>query len=838
MRNNQPVNTTEHRMKSSDVLVSKTDLKGKITYANEDFCEIAGMTEEALIGQPHNVVRHPDMPPEAFEDLWQTLKAGKPWTGYVKNRSADGGFYWVHACVAPEFDNQGHAIGYISVRTCPTDAEIKQAETLYDNVNLGKEKLASTLHFSWFNRIKIKTQLIAVSVLATVTLLALLWMVYGDLSKTITKDEMHLKGLEYVVAIRNVMEALPQHRGMTNAYLHGNTKLLARLRAKQDDVNKAFALLLQVGQRYNQDFPVLGKIKKINKEWSNLSSRWQQMSAKESFSKHNALASMLLGLSSDISVVTQLLSAESIVESMSARFLAMQSLKLTEYMGRLRGLGTGLAAKGEVNDVDKEKLIALNGSVALLLEQAVLTVKKAIETSTMKDEYEVNFTSILNEVQRNGQEFSDLVKNELIDKKHIEISSDDYFDAGSKAIASILTMFDVVEENMVQHLTLTVEEDSSTLWSTLVITGVAILLIISLLVYTTMMIATPLEWIRSILQKIVRNDYSTLITKQQNNEMGDVLDLIEVMQSRLQFEIFEAKKTGERQKALDAQRKEKERHENLSLANTFESEVGSLVISLSENASSVYQSMEQLSQIADGLNQQSEDAQSSVTQSSDYVGSTAAAIEEMSISVASVVEQITETLDISKQAVHEANNSATIMQELVTASEEIGSVVATINDIAEQTNLLALNASIEAARAGDAGRGFAVVAGEVKELASQTSQATGQIRSKVEHIQKQSSQAGDAIAKIHDIIGEVNQHSSHVAAAMDEQNAAINEMSSGAQYANSSMQEAQHSVGEVSSSATTVDDSAEANLKLINNMIDDMSVVQNQVQGFVTRLKG
>ena len=159
---------------------------------------------------------------------------------------------------------------------------------------------------------------------------------------------------------------------------------------------------------------------------------------------------------------------------------------------------------------------------------------------------------------------------------------------------------------------------------------------------------------------------------------------------------------------------------------------GSLITDLSVNASGIHDAMTDLTKVADRLNDQSEAAQTSVKQSSDYVGTTAAAIEEMSISISSVVEQIDETLDVSKQAVHEAEGSARIMQGLLAASEEIGSVVATINDIAEQTNLLALNASIEAARAGDAGRGFAVVAGEVKELANQTSQATGRIREQVD----------------------------------------------------------------------------------------------------------
>ncbi len=561
MRNNQPVNNVEHRMKAGDILVSKTDLKGKITYANEAFCSIAGMSEAELIGQPHNVVRHPDMPSAAFADLWTTIQAGKPWTGFVKNRSADGGYYWVKANVAPEYDEQGQLQGYISVRTYPTDKEIKDAAALYASINNGQATLPSTLHFPWFRSVSIKQMMGLTLVLMLLPLLMLAWVL---LNEDVFSDGMQFLLLSSVASI-------------------------------------GFALLLQ---------------------WNNM-------------------------------------------------------------------------------------------------------------RETTK----------------------------------------------------------------------------------------------------------PIQEVVGVLQAIVSNNFDSELHKNSENEIGEMKDLIKVIQSKLQFEIFESRKASARQKELDIQRRKEEQQENMMLANTFESDVGTLVTELHQNASQIHKSMETLSQIADHLNNQSDGAQNNVSQSSDYVGSTAAAIEEMSISVASVVEQINKTLDISQQAVQEANSSANIMKELVAASEEIGSVVDTISDIAEQTNLLALNASIEAARAGDAGRGFAVVAGEVKELANQTSQATGKISEQVEQIQKQSQKAGSSIHCIQEIIEQVSEHSSHVASAMEQQSEATHEMSEGAQYANASMQEVQVSVGEVSIGASKVDDSAEENLNRVENMIQQMTVMQGQVQNFVAKLR-
>ncbi|MDP3291659.1 MAG: PAS domain-containing protein, partial [Sulfuricurvum sp.] len=92
---------SEYVLKDTDFLVSQTDEKGNILFANDDFCKIAGYTIDELVGKPHNIVRHADMPKAAFKDLWDTVKSGKIWTGYVKNATKSGGFYWVYATVYP-----------------------------------------------------------------------------------------------------------------------------------------------------------------------------------------------------------------------------------------------------------------------------------------------------------------------------------------------------------------------------------------------------------------------------------------------------------------------------------------------------------------------------------------------------------------------------------------------------------------------------------------------------------------------------------------------------------------------------------------------------------------
>ena len=118
-------------MRESDFLVSKTDLKGRITYGNRIFIEFSGYSEEELLGAPHNKIRHPDMPRGVFKFLWDTLGQGKECFAYVKNMSKDGGFYWVFANVTPSFNESGEVVGYYSVRRKPKPSVIPVMSDLY-----------------------------------------------------------------------------------------------------------------------------------------------------------------------------------------------------------------------------------------------------------------------------------------------------------------------------------------------------------------------------------------------------------------------------------------------------------------------------------------------------------------------------------------------------------------------------------------------------------------------------------------------------------------------------------------------------------------------------------
>ena len=123
-------NNNELVLNNKDFLVSETDSKGKITFANDAFCKYSGYSIDELLGQPHNIARHPCMPKAAFKDLWETVKSGNKWRGFVKNLAKDGGYYWVYATVFPFLSCDGSK-GYVSCRRKASKEEVEAHEVLY-----------------------------------------------------------------------------------------------------------------------------------------------------------------------------------------------------------------------------------------------------------------------------------------------------------------------------------------------------------------------------------------------------------------------------------------------------------------------------------------------------------------------------------------------------------------------------------------------------------------------------------------------------------------------------------------------------------------------------------
>jgi PAS domain S-box-containing protein len=209
MKINEPTTTVEHELVEGEVLASRTDLKGIITFANKKFINISGFNEDELIGSNHNIVRHPDMPQEAFRDLWETVKAGRPWTGIVKNRCKNGDFYWVKATVTPVIKD-GNTVEYMSTRLKPSRQEITAAEALYRDLNNGKATLKKTPMQRWLHTLRsisVTRKLMLTMALLLLATASIMLFIGLNITQRIVQEQESRQLNDYLLTINEKLES-------------------------------------------------------------------------------------------------------------------------------------------------------------------------------------------------------------------------------------------------------------------------------------------------------------------------------------------------------------------------------------------------------------------------------------------------------------------------------------------------------------------------------------------------------------------------------------------------------------------------------------------------------
>jgi methyl-accepting chemotaxis protein len=280
---------------------------------------------------------------------------------------------------------------------------------------------------------------------------------------------------------------------------------------------------------------------------------------------------------------------------------------------------------------------------------------------------------------------------------------------------------------------------------------------------------------------------------ERRDEIGLMARAVQVFKENM-IESERLRKDNEETK----KRAEADRKAALSnMADTFESQVGSVVGAVTAAATELQASSNQMSSTATETSAQATTVASAAEQASGNVQTVAAATEELTASVEEIGRQVSDAAKIARQASQDAASTNDKVGELAQSAEKIGNVVQLINAIAGQTNLLALNATIEAARAGDAGKGFAVVASEVKALANQTAKATEEIGAQVKAIQASTSEAVTAIQGIGETIEKINNISSAIATAVEQQGAATKEIARNIQEAARGTTEVSRNIGGV-----------------------------------------
>ncbi|MBT5187479.1 MAG: methyl-accepting chemotaxis protein [Kordiimonadaceae bacterium] len=396
-----------------------------------------------------------------------------------------------------------------------------------------------------------------------------------------------------------------------------------------------------------------------------------------------------------------------------------------------------------------------------------------------------------------------------------------------------------------------------------------ILLIVGFLIagvtsyYTVRSIVVPIDKMVGVMGRLASKDYSVNVDgKERKDEIGNMANAVEffktagiqneemlkeqeenrIKQSRREEEERQAESKRESesielQKENDARAEEERRKELQNLADNFENNVLGIITGLTASSEQTNQNAKNLVKFATETQDMSSTVAAAAEQAAVNVQTVAAATEELTMSVQEISGQVASSSERTKTASRDAKDTSVTINELKTASEEIGDVVNLISDIAEQTNLLALNATIEAARAGEAGRGFAVVASEVKSLATQTSGATAEINATVTEVQNQTGKSVNAVNDIAKIIDSLDEISTAIAAATEEQSSATVEISRNIQEASKGTAEVTQNIIKVNNNATETLSSAEKLIGAATEMDEQTIHLKKQSEKFIADIR-
>jgi len=347
------------------------------------------------------------------------------------------------------------------------------------------------------------------------------------------------------------------------------------------------------------------------------------------------------------------------------------------------------------------------------------------------------------------------------------------------------------------------------------------------------LISRPIVDMTSALGRLADKDYGVEIPAlDQVNEIGRMAKAIEILKERSQA----ADKLDEERRAEEAAKLARS-SAIATLTRDFGSDVDTVVSDLAQSATKMQSDARSMSTTAEETNRQAVAVAAASEEASTNVQTVASAAEELSASIAEIGRSVSEAARVAGKAVEDATRTNASIEGLAEAAQKIGDVVKLINDIAGQTNLLALNATIEAARAGEAGKGFAVVASEVKNLATQTASATGDIAAQIGAIQSASGAAVQAIKEISGTIRQISEIATTIASAVEEQGAATKEIARNVQQASAGTSDVSSNIAGVTHSAGETGQVAGHVLIAAQSVTDQVQQLKGRVDSFLTKIR-